>query len=1387
MKLEQTRYYLLIWWIFLSFDLLATTPSRFGNLETMNISQGLNNGTINDIIRDQRGFVWLSTDMGLSRYDGFHFRNFPFIENPAQPLVVRAISKMYSDSDGLLYLQLQRGELACFDNTKEKFLPIEFNRSMKHENINSLYLVDKHVLYIATNKGLYTAEVKHTSETEKEVIQIIMSEAPLLKGNISHLCSDDQGNLFCVQNDHSIIHYTMGTRLTKPIGDVTNKNSEVSCLYAGGDYLWICRKWEDPICYDFKRGTSRVLTNGNEAGNMHLSETYITGITNTDALNYYLSTWNGLFCLKFASDKLNEAPVVIEQITQKEQIHGTEVETKMTSLLWDDLQNTLWAGTFGGGAMKVNFNENVYIRLAQQINADFNGIEEDSRGYVWLATQRKGLWRTTTNNLSSTSLFVPWTKGVSSSESYCIYKDKNGSLWLGDEHAGVVYIDPLTEETHRYQLAPAGVTNFSGNPRQFCLDSRGRLWIVTTQGVVLFDTKTEKSNLVIRPNNEMKEVFSVVEDKEGNIWLGTDIGLKRIEMQSGNVKLVGNYEQQAGVQPDVVSSIYVNTYNQIFASYPGKVIRIDGREKDKVDAVFTLASGLNSGHIFCMIDDNNGNTWIGSNSGIMTIRNDRTFFYGYSATGCCVAVCRLRDGRLLWTDSWGLVFFDPLMVKNHKSQKKLLLSDIWVNGKSIAVGEEVNGRVILSSTPDYQDKLVFSVANKELSFYFSDLQYGMMQRKLVYRMLPDEEWKVGSLEDGIHYNQLKSGTYTLQVKLIYPDASEGEMLEIPIVVRDYWWCTIWAIIGYILLFIGLCIVVYYYLLHKDKKKLLYVHHQESLNEELGIVKLEQKQNQQQDEMRGVVFARLMQEMRIPLSMIISPLRDLLQAKELSKGLSTKVFIAYRNSMGMKNACDQLLNIYGFAPTKSRIELGAYSIIKVLDTFVYSMNEFLRVHPIQLQYEKKVNKDLEVWIDKKNIELVLQNLLYNAFIHIQYSGVVALIVQEVEEEGIRYCSIVVVDNGKSAVKTVEELSSDKDKLMHTDYSEIELGYPVMEQIMKEHHGSISLKNLNGEGTRLQVKWPIDKSVFEGDEKVVFIESEMQEEVILPEGGTLIKTVDQEEEAESIEEVDMLSEERTKKTLLIVEDYNDIRLYLKTLFEKEYTILMAVNGEEGVNMARKELPDLVLCDVMMPVKNGFECCQEIKEGLETCHIPVVMLTAKVEEDDIIKGLEIGADDYILKPFIPQILKAKVKNLIEGRVNLKKMYTKLLVTPSEESSEVQNAETKDVGIDDPFISTVVKIIEENIQEPDFNVKKLASDLNMSQPTLYRRVKQCTDFTIIELIRGVRMKKAATLLMKKQNSVQEVAELIGYNDIPTFRKHFVDTYGTTPSTYADSTNSHS
>ncbi|MEG2277611.1 MAG: response regulator [Odoribacter sp.] len=291
---------------------------------------------------------------------------------------------------------------------------------------------------------------------------------------------------------------------------------------------------------------------------------------------------------------------------------------------------------------------------------------------------------------------------------------------------------------------------------------------------------------------------------------------------------------------------------------------------------------------------------------------------------------------------------------------------------------------------------------------------------------------------------------------------------------------------------------------------------------------------------------------------------------------------------------------------------------------------------------------------------------------------------------------------------------------------------------------------------------------------------KEDVFVP----TLPTALSQEEMQTIQDEEIIQMQNTiasettdsKKKLLIVEDNQDIRTYLRILFSRMYEIVLAKNGQEGVDMAIREMPDVILCDVLMPIKNGFECCRELKKNFITSHIPIIMLTAKADDADIIIGTEAGADDYLLKPVNPEILKSKVRNQIKNRLKLKQIYMQQLMQQDVASATNDGAEV----MDDHFIRSVVEIVEANIREADFNVAKLAEIMNMSPSTLYRKIKMSTNFTTIELVRGVRLKKAAILLKQQDYSVQEVAELVGYNDIPTFRKHFTEFFGKTPSNYA-------
>lgn len=359
----------------------------------------------------------------------------------------------------------------------------------------------------------------------------------------------------------------------------------------------------------------------------------------------------------------------------------------------------------------------------------------------------------------------------------------------------------------------------------------------------------------------------------------------------------------------------------------------------------------------------------------------------------------------------------------------------------------------------------------------------------------------------------------------------------------------------------------------------------------------------------------------------------------------------------------------------------------------------------------------------------------------------------------FCLLSVSDNGPGIPEDLQERIFDSFITGKNDPSfstRMGIGLRIVKNTMDLHHGKVLLDSCQEKGSTFTLYLPLGKEHFQENEYEwieEMKETKKDETFYIPQ-----------QEKENVKTV-------FGKKLLLIEDNDEIRSYIYSLFSKEYRVLEARDGEEGVTVATEEIPDLIISDIMMPVKDGFTCIQEIRQQLQTAHIPVIMLTAKAEEEDLLKSTRIGVDDYLMKPFNPEVLKAKVDNLIRMREQLKRIYTKtLMLRHTEERPEEET---------DPFMQQVIALVESNLTNPEFSAKSLAGLLNLSQPTLYRKMKQQSNLSIIEVIRSIRISKAASLIMQKKYSVQEVAEMVGYNDITTFRKHFTKQFGVSPSRY--------
>lgn len=646
-----------------------------------------------------------------------------------------------------------------------------------------------------------------------------------------------------------------------------------------------------------------------------------------------------------------------------------------------------------------------------------------------------------------------------------------------------------------------------------------------------------------------------------------------------------------------------------------------------------------------------------------------------------------------------------------------------------------------------------------------------------YRLLPTEEKWNTNYDDHIKLSNIPPGKYVLEIRSSYPLEENKQITRLSINVNRYWAATGWAIAAYILAIIIISLLTWMYFNRKLQKRQVYkakeVKLKEKLEEETEIRKEEEKNHQLRDQIRYM----LAQELRTPLSLITAPLKEMITNTAFPESFLQKAKMAYRNSISLQDICNQLLNIHQQESYSPKLNVAPYPASVIADTVVRASHELLNVSPINLHYDKDNKINTEIWIDRKKIIFILSNILSNAYRHISYSGSIHFTVNTSTINGKDFCLFTIEDDGKEMIEesSVIFLGSDNynppSNRLHP-----ELGIEIMKTTILAHHGDIQITQEKNKGTRVVLYIPLGKQHLKNDENVCFIEPE----TIMEDSDKAMITAEDKRQQEIANSITAkpIDNPETKYKLLVVEDHADIRLYLRVLFSATYNIIMAENGEEGVRIARKEIPDLVITDVMMPIMNGFECCRILKEDLKTCHIPIILLTALTDDENIVKGIELGADDYILKPFNPEILRTKVKRLIKSRTELKQIYTKLLM-PSITVNGSQEENTETIIIEDPFITQILNIVNENLQNPEFNVKKLAEMLNMSQPTLYRKVKQLTNFTIIELVRGVRLKRSAELLRSRKYNVQEVAEMVGYNDIPTFRKHFVDFYGTTPSTF--------
>lgn len=528
--------------------------------------------------------------------------------------------------------------------------------------------------------------------------------------------------------------------------------------------------------------------------------------------------------------------------------------------------------------------------------------------------------------------------------------------------------------------------------------------------------------------------------------------------------------------------------------------------------------------------------------------------------------------------------------------------------------------------------------------------------------------------------------------------------------------------------------------------------------EAELSRWESEKLKELDTIKTNFFTNLSHEFRTPLTLILGPLEKLLDGK--TKGdPSSQYQLMHNHASRLLQLVNQLLDLSSLDAGKMELEIGEYDIVSFVKGIVSSFRHFAEEKKIAINFTSK-NEKLEACFDRDKLQKIISNLLSNAIKFNKENGIVNINLSEKRSKGISYLQIDVEDNGPGMSSEFQKNIFDrfyKSQGLST-FEGTGIGLALVKELVELHYGEIDLKSTEGKGTRFKITIPVDEEFYE--KKNIVINKTIQAE-------------DRVRPAVKISEADDAKDEIIEEApvILIVEDNDDMRQFIKENVQTNYKVIEAVHGEDGLNKALENIPDLIISDVLMPKLNGYEFCSKIKTDERTSHIPVILLTLKAETNSRIKGLETGADDYLTKPFYSAELLTRIKNLIDQRKKLREKFSKEITL-----------EPKDVAVtstDEKFLTRVLEIVEKNVSNENFSAEDFAENVGMSKTHLNRKLNALTDVSANEFIRTYRLKKAARLLSGRSGNISEIAYEVGFSNPSYFAESFKKHFGYSPSEY--------
>lgn len=1328
---------------FLPATLLANTDYRFAHITSQ---EGLPHQQVEVLMQDDKGRIWIGTRNGLAVYDGYDIVNyFHHTDNP-NSLNHNFVKSIYQDSRNRIWIGTYGG-ICMFQPESNNFK----RYNVSDVNIFSI-LENGNGQVVCGGSQLYSLDettdefVMHPRENPEFILSMAL----------------DKHNRLFLSTNHSISYYDTTFSNSTQIKSsyfadfITDSDGIIPLFFDSKGLLWIGRNGDGVMSINLENGEKNiyppsVLSNGT-----------VRTITEDHAGKIWLGTEKGITIL--TPDKNIE--IIQQNFTDKNKLNDNAIY----SILCDKDDN-MWIGTYFGG-----------INLLLKNNKQFDWIEagygqknihgkavrriiEPQKNNLWIATEDGGLniYNTETKDINDFHLIPNLGHNIHE----LLHVHEYNEIWIGTFRNGLFCYNLTNKIWKRYM--PSDQKGLSSDAI-FCLQRQknGTIWIGSTQGLRYYDRTTDSFKRINHPILDTGFIYTLLVDQNDNLWVGTrNNGVFFINQKTQEIKGWTTKKNNSSITDKYITCLFQDSDNKIWVGTNAgglQYINPNNFEVNPLNKNISLSQSI----ICSIIEDKSKQLWVSTSSGLYKFNKKRDSAVHYTIQdGLPInqfnfsSSILAQNGLFYFGSVNGIVSFNPLSLKEEKKLFHVHFTCLNIDNQLITINSPNSP---LNASIDNMSSITFSYQQSR-SFYIGYAAISPGNSNNINYQIKlegvDNTWRNVGKERKFVGSNLPAGTYRLLIRANNTNShwELAPIKKIELSIQPPFYLSNWAYILYICLLILILYISYHIFSIRLKEK-----------DAVRIAKMEKENADEMNKTKMDFFMSVSHELKTPLSLIMAPLKYILQHQELSKESTERLEIAIRNTNKMVGLIEELV-------TFNKVESGNFQFyiekgnpLNFIENIAYLFKESAVEKSISFYIHCEDNGE-EVWFSPSYVEKIINNLLSNAIKFTPTNGHVYINASITDgSDGYDYLLIEVKDDGIGIAQN--EIDNIWDKYYQTKRGHNTnnkgwgIGLALVKHLVSIHKGTVSVNSNVNKGSCFTVNLNVSESAFNTENKI------LSDKTVVPLSQYKFNIPYSEHTLQK-----QLTNQKNDKNnpekqshILLVEDNEELLTFLSDIFCTNYIVYPAQNGLEALEIAHKYPIDLVISDIMIPRMDGYTLCRTLKGDPSTSHILVILLTAKSDPDDIIKGYECGAEAYVPKPFDPEILELQVKNIIHMKQTQCKRIIKTFGSDIESVTLSQ--------YDKEFIDNINNIIEKNIDNPEFTITDITQTLCISRSLLHIKMKSLFNISTGDYIRKKRLHSACELLHKGYN-ISDTCYKIGYADPNYFSKVFKKEFGVTPTDY--------